>query len=300
MNQKYTALLMVMAVSLSGCAGRAGQEAEKVQEDKAGAYETLNLAVDKLNEEDSISLQLFGSMSSTYNDSSSMIGISSLYSEKKSEGKVYSVLTMSYTDGTYTDYYNMSDGEKNVCYYSAGSSDPDTGNGMGGGAIQETASVQGMEDGQENLQEQPDTGSEVLTDEEFKKNVSYGTVQIPFAEEDVTEVTTIEKDAGVTWKFTLDPQQGEELAVWLMESISYIDSSQKDISFDIDEISCQAGYQDDGSLKTIKYTLDADMTCEGETLSADYSISYIVAGRGAEVEVKVPDLSGFNSGAGEK
>ena len=294
MKRKYTAILLTLAICLSGCAGGSSKDTGKVQKDKEGAYQTLASAVDQLKEEDSISLQLFGSMSSTYNDSSSMIGISSLFSEKKSEGKVYSVLTMSYTDGTYIDYYNMSDGKKNVCYYDTGSSDPDAGESTEGSVMQETA-MKGTEAEQETVQGTADSGSAILSDEEFEKTVSYGNIQIPFTEEAVKEVSTIEKDSGTTWKFVLDPQQGEDLAVWLMESISYIDTSQKEVSFDIDEISCQAGYQEDGSLKTIKYTLDADMTCEGETLSADYSISYIVRGKGADVDVNVPDLSQFSS-----
>lgn len=269
--KKGLVILLLAALALTGCSKEKAEKVSAKYENTEEAFETLETAVKKLDQEEGVSLQVFGSMSSTYHDASSMIGISALHSENKSDGKVNSVMTISYTDGSYVDYYSLSDGEQNIRYSRFSGSEAET----------ET----GGEDESDEMK--------ILSEEEFEKAVRYGGIQLLFSTADIQEVIREVTDSSVSWKFVIDPLKGETLAVWLLEAISYIDMTQTNITFSINEIACKAGYNDDGDLKTIKYELDADMTCEGETLHADYSVSYVVVSKGAEVEVSVPELSGL-------
>lgn len=286
---KKILLLVLAGVCLTGCSRtKSTLESGTIYQDKDGAYEVLQSAVQNLQEERGVSLQIFGSLSAEYKEQTTMIGISSLYQEEKAEqNKVYSVFTMSYTDGSYVDYYNLSDGETNICQYGV-----NNGKNTGVDESEETAATATAAS-----EEEGQSGINILDSEEFGKLTAYGEIKAPFSPEDIDSVTCIQKEDSEqeTWQFSLNKDSNEEFAKWLLESISYVDADQAEIDFAIREAYCQAVYDEEGELYSIKYSVDTDMTCEGETVSVNYKVSYIVVERGDGVKVELADLSQYET-----
>lgn len=286
---KKILLLVLAGVCLTGCSRtKSTLESGTIYQDKDGAYEVLQSAVQNLQEERGVSLQIFGSLSAEYKEQTTMIGISSLYQEEKAEqNKVYSVFTMSYTDGSYVDYYNLSDGETNICQYGV-----NNGKNTGVDESEETAATATAAS-----EEEGQSGINILDYEEFGKLTAYGEIKAPFSPEDIDSVTCIQKEDSEqeTWQFSLNKDSNEAFAKWLLESISYVDADQAEIDFAIREAYCQAVYDEEGELYSIKYSVDTDMTCEGETVSVNYKVSYIVVERGDGVKVELADLSQYET-----
>lgn len=286
---KKMILLALAGVCLTGCSKtKSTLESGTIYQDKDGAYEVLQTAVQNLQEESGVSLQIFGSLTAEYNDNTSMIGISSLYQEEKAEqNKVYSVFTMSYTDGTYVDYYNLSDGETNICQYGV-----NNGQNKSTDESEETAATATA-----STEEARQSGINILDGDEFKKLTAYGEIQTPFRAADIDSVTCIQSEDSdrETWQFSLNKEGNEPFARWLLESISYVDTDEAEIEFEIQEAYCQAVYDEDGELYSIKYSVDTDMTCEGETVSVDYKVSYIIVESGDGVKVELADLSQYET-----
>lgn len=282
-------LLVLAGVCLTGCSRtKSTLESGTIYQDKDGAYEVLQSAVQNLQEERGVSLQIFGSLSAEYKEQTTMIGISSLYQEEKAEqNKVYSVFTMSYTDGSYVDYYNLSDGETNICQYGV-----NNGKNTGVNESEETAATATAAS-----EEEGQSGINILDSEEFGKLTAYGEIKAPFSPEDIDSVTCIQKEDSEqeTWQFSLNKDSNEAFAKWLLESISYVDADQAEIDFAIREAYCQVVYDEEGELYSIKYSVDTDMTCEGETVSVNYKVSYIVVERGDGVKVELADLSQYDT-----
>lgn len=286
---KKILLLVLAGVCLTGCSRtKSTLESGTIYQDKDGAYEVLQSAVQNLQEERGVSLQIFESLSAEYKEQTTMIGISSLYQEEKAEqNKVYSVFTMSYTDGSYVDYYNLSDGETNICQYGV-----NNGKNTGVDESEETAATATAAS-----EEEGQSGINILDSEEFEKLTAYGEIKAPFSPEDIDSVTCIQKEDSEqeTWQFSLNKDSNEAFAKWLLESISYVDADQAEIDFAIREAYCQVVYDEEGELYSIKYSVDTDMTCEGETVSVNYKVSYIVVERGDGVKVELADLSQYDT-----
>ena len=220
-------LLVLAGVCLTGCSRtKSTLESGTIYQDKDDAYEVLQSAVQNLQEERGVSLQIFGSLSAEYKEQTTMIGISSLYQEEKAEqNKVYSVFTMSYTDGSYVDYYNLSDGETNICQYGV-----NNGKNTGVDESEETAATATAAS-----EEEGQSGINILDSEEFEKLTAYGEIKAPFSPEDIDSVTCIQKEDSeqATWQVSLNKDSNEAFAKWLLESISYVDADQAEIDFAI-------------------------------------------------------------------
>lgn len=262
---------------LSGC----GSTGEKIPD----AVETLTKAVDDFNANDKTSLQMVGTFSSTYNNTTDLISLSALYQGDKAENQVNSVLSLSYTNGTYMDYHYLTDNEHFIAYCQTGE--------LGSSSDETTATGDSAENSDETQAQSAESTSVYSLDEEtFDDSIRYGTIDVPFAVDDVKKVTTEENEetGALTWKFELKPKSSEETAKWLLESIHFIDTSTTDISFKVNSLECDARYKDTGELSYVKYILDVVMTAQNEDLQAKYSISYITAGTGDDVKVSLPDM----------
>ena len=263
---------------LSGC----GSTGEKIPD----AVDTLTKAVDDFNANDKTSLQIVGTFSSTYNNSTDLISLSALYQGDKAENQVNSVLSLSYTNGTYMDYHYLTDNEHFIAYCQTGEL---------GSSSDTTTTEDSTEDG-DTTQSQSQSAESVsvysLDEETFHDSICYGTIAVPFGEDDVKKVTTEENEetGNLTWKFELKPKSSEETAKWLLESIRFIDTSATDITFKVNSLECDVRYKDTGELSYVKYALDTVMTAQNEDLEAKYSISYITTGTGDDVKVSLPDM----------
>lgn len=260
---------------LSGC----GSTGEKIPD----AVDTLTKAVDDFNANDKTSLQIVGTFSSTYNNSTDLISLSALYQGDKAENQVNSVLSLSYTNGTYMDYHYLTDNEHFIAYCQTGEL----------GSSDSTTTEDSTEDGDTTQAQSAESTSVYSLDEEtFHDSIRYGTIAVPFGEDDVKKVTTEENEetGTLTWKFELKPKSSEETAKWLLESIRFIDTSATDITFKINSLECDVRYKDTGELSYVKYALDTVMTAQNEDLEAKYSISYITTGTGDDVKVSLPDM----------
>ena len=227
---------------------------------------------------------MVGTFSSTYNNSTDLISLSALYQGDKAENQVNSVLSLSYTNGTYMDYHYLTDNEHFIAYCQTGEL---------GSSSDSTTTENSTEDGDTTQSQSAESTSVYSLDEEtFNDSIRYGTIAVPFGEDDVKKVTTEEnEETGVlTWKFELKPKSSEETAKWLLESIRFIDTSATDITFKVNSLECDVRYKDTGELSYVKYALDTVMTAQNEDLEAKYSISYITAGTGDDVKVSLPDM----------
>ena len=277
MMRKGLFLGLAAMIVLSGC----GSTGEKIPD----AVETLTKAVDDFNANDKTSLQMVGTFSSTYNNTTDLISLSALYQGDKAENQVNSVLSLSYTNGTYMDYHYLTDNEHFIAYCQTGE--------LGSSSDETAATGESAENSDETQDQSAESTSVYSLDEEtFEDSIRYGTIDVPFAADDVKKVTTEEnEETGVlTWKFELKPKSSEETAKWLLESIHFIDTSATDITFKVNSLECDVRYKDTGELSYMRYILDVVMTAQNEDLEAKYSISYITTGTGDDVKVSLPDM----------
>ncbi|WP_270739510.1 hypothetical protein [Massilioclostridium coli] len=266
MFKKVLAVLLAGTL-LVGCCTACGTS----EEEKQGAYQAFQDAAKTINESSGYVFSLFGSLTTEYNDNSSMQGISSRYTTKNQDGKqlVESYLSFSTTTQEPTSTILESDGTNYCVIDESGSSSSSADGTSTGNTVQE------------------------LTQEQFQQMTGYGKIGTDFKAEDIKSVSTKNDEGNTSYEITLNRKNAVNLATWLMESISYIDTEQVPVDFDVDSLVCTVTVGENGEPKSFRYELETDMTAEGETLHAEYRVSYSIEQYGDEVQLEIPDLRSY-------
>ena len=271
-RKKILLLCFLLTIVIAGCE-------KKESQDTKVAYEEASGAIKDLNETNGIYLQFYGSLNTTYKDSSNLIGFSGLHKEKRTDkDMVDSVISYFYTDGSHCDYYYMSDGENNVYYYTSGD-ETSTGSAT-----------------KEDTSEDSNSGNGQLSSKEFQQAIAFSKQVMPFSADDIKKCKSKTEDGKTSWSFYLNEKGGSALAKELLEAANLIDTSQTEINFNVNEVECKFAYNKDGELYNIKYSVKTDMTAEKKTVNADYMISYMVLNKGDEVTVDTSELQKLMKG----
>ena len=265
-KQRIFAGLLASALLLSGCSGSKEPETINTSE----AFSALTQGLETWNSAQARYIGISGSILAEYNDSPSAVQFSGMYQNKAADNgdEVYSLLTFRYGDDYYYNYYYMSDGERYVAAVEGGSSSSSS----------------------------TDSSDSVYTSEEldadtFASFTGYARSELVFDESQISAVTMeTDKESGVdTYHFTLNPSTCADEAIALLEQFQYIDTTTAEITCEVASMSFDASFSDE-SLQSISYTVNCDLTCEGEVLTNSFRFSHTLNGLNDEVDFSVPDL----------
>ncbi len=266
---KMTKLIAGTLAVLMLCSCSADKNTEKPKgkaTDAEAAYAKLADGIAVWQNARAISLSVNGSLLSTYEDMPSAVVLSGVHQEQPStSGKdIYSMISYSYGDGYYYDYYYMTDSNRYV------------------------ATMEGGSTSEENMEE-PVSMVEELTAEDFATFTTYGTPILAF-EADLIETATMEEtEAGVTYHFIMDAKDAAEETLALLEHIQYINTTAAEITCKTSKMTCDVSFVGD-QLVTVAYNVNCEMTSEGEVMTTNYRFTHMLNALDEDVSFELPNF----------
>ncbi len=254
MVKKLACFTMIVALlcSLTGCADSA-----KNQE----AYDLFMQSAQSVNEQDGRYLNVFGMLTTEYNDQKSFMSMSGYYMQQVQDGKKLVDAIFSVSDTTSeepTEYNYVTDGDRYAYVL--------------------------------------DNEMTEMTEADFSQATGYGTLVTAFEADAVKSVEVGQPDESstyTTYTMKLDKKKTADLAAKLLESINLINTAQVPVEFKNSEVTAKIVVDAEGKPVSFGYTLKTDATAEGETMGISYNATFTVYQTGDEVQVNVTDLGSY-------
>lgn len=260
--------LLAASLLFSGCSGQNTPQST----DTDHAYQTLQQQLAVWQDSQALSLDINGSIFAEYNKTPSAVSFSGIHQQKPGDNgqDLYSVISFRYGNDSAYNYYYLTDG---------------------------TRYVAALEDSSSSTEAEPMYYAEELDCSTFEGFLSYAIPTLVFTPQQVEAATEqIDRETGAfTIHFTLEPDACANEAIMLLEQLQYINTSTADITCAVSKMSCDAVYTDD-QLQSISYSLNCDLTCEGEVMSTSCQITHSLYALGDDVSFTMPDPEAVLSG----
>lgn len=264
-NHRILPGFLAAALLLSGCSG-----SKPASADTADAFSALNQGLAVWSNAESRAINIDGSIFAEYNKAPSAVQFSGVHQRQPGDNgeEVYSLLTFRYGDDYYYNYYYMSDGSRYVA------------------AVEGNTTSASSSDQQQGVYH-----AEELDANTFAKFTGYADSILVFDQSQIDNVTVSkDKETGLqTYHYTLKANSCNEEAIALLEQIQYIDTSAAEITCEVTSMSCDAAFDGD-ALESLTYSLNCDLTCEGEVMNTALRFSHTLTGTGEDASFVLPDL----------
>ncbi|MCI8497235.1 MAG: hypothetical protein HFE85_03150 [Clostridiales bacterium] len=255
MGKKLACFTMILALlcSLTGCGSSA---------DTKETYDLFMKSAQFVNEQDGVSLSMYGMLTTEYNKQKSVMSISSYYQQQVTDGvkQVDSIFSVAET------------------------------------TAEEPTEVKYVTDGKQYAYVQ-DNQYHVLTAEEFEKMTSFHQIVTAFEADAVSSADVEKPEEGktlTTYTLKLDKNKTSELATALLEqTLRIIDTSTTPVDFKNSKVTAKLTVDAENNPVSLGYTLETDATAQGETMEITLNFHYSIQKTGDEVQVAVGDLSSY-------